>query len=204
MLLSKKSFLWLCVFAVFVVCVIPSKIVNADETKYNPDSITLYYLRDADKEQVGDIPADYPTQYQIEVGDLPGTPRYGVIKGSAVTVSKSGLITVSSTNEGKAVVRVVCDDYVQDINVEVVDYRKPYVDKMYDDIISEIISADMNEYEKLDAICKWIANNTDYGTNSSHIHLMIMGSGSCVASTNAILRMCQKAGNTCGGQECCV
>ncbi|MCR4845601.1 MAG: leucine-rich repeat protein [Eubacterium sp.] len=194
MLWNKKSIMWLCILAIFVLCVIPSKIVNADEIKYNPDSITLYYLRDVDKEQVGDIPADYPTQYQIEVGDLPGTPRYGVIKGGAVTVSKSGLITVSSTNEGKAVVRVVCDDYVQDINVEVVDYRKPYVDKMYDDIISEIISADMTEYEKLDAICKWIANNTDYGTNPSHIHLMIMGSGSCVASTNAILRMCQKAG----------
>ncbi len=194
MLWNKKSIMWLCIFAIFVLCVIPAKIVNADETKYNPDSITLYYLRDADKEQVGDIPADYPTQYQIEVGDLPGTPRYGVIKGSAVTVSKSGLITVSSTNEGKAIVRVVCDDYVQDINVEVVDYRKPYVDKMYDDIIAEIISDDMTEYEKLDAICKWIANNTDYGTNASHIHLMIMGSGSCVASTNAILRMCKKAG----------
>ena len=194
MLWNKKTIISFCLLALFIICVIPAKNVNADEIKYNPDSITLYYLRDADKEQVGDIPADYPTQYQIEVGDLPGTPRYGVIKGSAVTVSKSGLITVSSTNEGKAVVRVVCDDYVQDIDVEVVDYRKPYVDKMYDDIISEIISADMTEYEKLDAICKWIANNTDYGTNSSHIHLMIMGSGSCVASTNAILRMCQKAG----------
>ena len=193
-------------------------IVRAD-TDPNPSEIDLYYLDDTDSAVIGSIPSKYQTSYQIKTTGLTGTPSYRVVSNTLyAAVSSDGVITPKVTtwykngnywttsyiegavtrNEystGTSVVRVTCGDYSKDITVHVKDYANTYADDKIDDVLSKIITTGMTDLQKLTAMTKWVAENTDYSASySGYVSMMIHDCGDCWASTSTILTMCERCG----------
>lgn len=184
----------------------------------NPSEVTLYFLYDKHREIIGDIPDGYNTSYKINVDGLSGTPKYEILSAYNIVVSEDGIITPDyatasqynpSTQQvdtwkeyypGVTKVRVTCGDYSQDIKVTVKDYAEEYASNAIDNVLSEIITDGMSDLDKLTAITKWIATNTDYGSYSSYVELMVYGNGTCWASSSAILEMCRRAGVNAGSR----
>ena len=185
----------------------------------NPDRVDIYFLESVYAEKIGDIPAQYTSEYQIKVTGISGTPSYSILSGANyATVSEDGIVkpkeviwykgsgywttgkiegaeTKIEYKEGEAVIRVTCGDYTKDITFNVVSYSDEYVENRMNSIIDEIITDGMTEYQKLNAITTWVGNNTDYSVYyQSAKDMLIHECGDCWASTNTILAMCDRVG----------
>ena len=198
--LTKIGFLKPFVF-ILVICMVLNLFgygqVDVADEELNPSVIELYFLEDKYKEYIGSIPAEYKTSYQINTTGLSGTPKYLPISGYYyASVSSDGLITPNSTYNyaGTSIIRVTCGDYSKDITVIVKDYAVLYADKKIDEVISQNVTDDMTELEKLRALTAWLANNTDYSYYTDYYSMMIFMSGSCVGSSNTIIEMCKRVG----------
>lgn len=190
--------------------------VNADNDP-NPSEIDLYFLEEENVSAIGSIPSGYKTSYQINVSGLSGTPTYKIISNSSsVTLSSDGVIApkavkwywkngIGSTaymegatvryqySAGTSVVRVTCGSYSKDITVNVINYAQTYADNKIDTVLASIITSGMSDKDKLQAITKWVAENTDYSSKyQSYISMIVFGCGDCWASTNTIIEMCRK------------
>ncbi len=70
-----------------------------------------------------------------------------------------------------------------------------YARSVMNTYLSKNITAGMSDYEKLDVITAFSAKNYDYHpTNSTYTTMIKTGAGSCYASTDAIVYMCEQVG----------
>ena len=183
----------------------------AEGARYNPESVDIYCLSENYNDVLGEefSERNYASSYQIVLGDdMTGAPEYEVISGD-VCVSSTGLVTpyystiiYASTGasykeyySGTATVKVTCGDYSETITINVREFSDVYANERIDSIIGSVITDGMNEYEKLDALTKWIADNTTYsGRYQSCKNMLIYECGDCWASTNTLVALCKKAG----------
>ena len=208
------------VLSVFIaLSVLDLRQVSAADQDPNPSEIDIYFLEDSYASVIGSIPSGYKTSYKISTSGLTGTPSFRVTSGTLyATVSSDGVITPKVTkwykadgywttayiegaavrtdySAGKSVIRVTCGDYSKDITVNVKSYAGTYADNKMDTVLSQIITTGMTDLEKLTAITKWVAQNTDYSASySSYVPMMVHMKGDCWASTYTIIKMCDKVG----------
>ena len=164
----------------------------------NPSSIDLYFVSDRYKPGTGEIPTEYPTSYKINVEGMSGTPSYKVVSGSKlITVSNDGVITpvVNDRNYGTAVVKVTCGDYSKEISINVKNYVATFADKKLDSIVTLLVKDGMTDYQKVEAMGKWISENTDYGIGyTSYVDLLVLEKGDCWAASELYVEFCKKIG----------
>ena len=97
---------------------------------------------------------------------------------------KSGESTICCTADGKK--------YYATVNVS--DYSDIYVQNEINNFLSEKINDSMSTYDKVNAICKYVAGfNYDYHY-SSYKAMVICKGGDCWASSYLILHLCDKLG----------
>ena len=71
-------------------------------------------------------------------------------------------------------------------------------DAMITDVVNSITNDSMTEYQKMSAICKWIAANTNYSEGGmTYQYILENKVGNCVAHTELVNIMAQKAGLQC-------
>ncbi|MCM1295252.1 MAG: leucine-rich repeat protein [Muribaculaceae bacterium] len=190
----------------------------ASTVTINATNVTLYGLDDWAKEYIS-IPSNLNTTYQLSVSGAT-TASYSVIEGNSVVVSKTGKLEpnvttwywygnvgysspvsgqepTSVTNEiqyGKSVISVTAGGKTFTVNVEVKDYADVYADEIMDAYIAENITADMETYEKLEQVAKFVADREYSVYYQSAAGLIVSGGGDCWASTNTIIAMAKKLG----------
>ncbi len=181
----------LCILAVVCLLILsPVLHVNAEDTglKVNAEEITLYYLSsEYSNVPIGD---EYPTSFQLEV-ESTGSVKFSVVEGYNLRLSKEGLIT--PIQAGTAVVQITDGKETKTIRVNVIDYGDIYVEKVISDYLAANITDGMTDYEKIQAIANFPCQY-DYGGASSCKGMILSGSGSCWASTNAINILCARVG----------
>lgn len=190
----------------------------ASSVTINATNVTLYGLDDWAKEYIS-IPSNLDTSFQLSVSGAT-TASYSVIEGDSVTVSKNGKLALNITTwywygnmgttsprpdetptkvtndvqYGKSVVQVTAGGKTFKVNVEVKDYAEVYADEIMDAYIAENITADMDTYDKLGKIAKFVADRNYSVYYQSAAGLIVSGGGDCWASTNTIIAMAKKLG----------
>ena len=98
----------------------------------------------------------------------------------------------------------VQEDSISDVELETTD-EDSYQAKQFDfearlqEVYDECVAGTTNDLERFTAFAKWIADNTDYSTSYHDGESMLQyGSGTCWASTDLILMLCDKAGIEAG------
>lgn len=211
----KKIVAFILVLIMFCAFSVP---ISAQENlKLNYESAELYVLDDSYREAIGDIPAQYPRSVQLEVNSDSDSVYWYVSKGNSVTVDENGLVTprtetwywygnVGTTappadgeepteievryTTGESTVVCVVDGVSVGAVINVVDYSDVYVDEKIQEYIDDNITDSMTDYEKLDKVCRYVAN-FDYSVYySGYKTMVIFGGGDCWASATLITYMC--------------
>ncbi|MGN0115445.1 MAG: leucine-rich repeat protein [Acutalibacteraceae bacterium] len=180
------------------------------------DEIVLFSL-DSWADDYLTIPSDLATSYQIKTNGA-AYAQYEIISGDSVTVSASGLVSPNvtvfywignmgtsvmpedgvydsvsrETKTGISTVRITTDKGVSTLTFEVKEYAHYYADQVMDKYIADNITDSMSGYEKLDAVCKFVASYEYSASHSSAAGMIVSGGGDCWASTFTIINMCEK------------
>ena len=77
-------------------------------------------------------------------------------------------------------------------------YSEDWCVNRVDGIIAEVTNSSMTEYQKLYAVTRWVAENTDYGAGADILALLKDEKGSCYASTALIKAACLRMGIPAG------
>ena len=192
--------------------------VSAADVKINATEVKLYCLSDTFKEKIS-IPASFPEQFQLKVTGAKNVYYYRE-EGRSADVSSDGLITPHCTtyywygsmgyswkldgkepdritkeySPGESRIRINADGQYYYVTVTVEDYAAAYVDRKIDEYIKQNVTDSMTDKEKIQQACK-MAASYDYDAHYSGANSMvIMGGGDCWASTDLIVRFCQKLG----------
>ncbi len=188
----------------------------------NAEEVTLYGM-DQWAEEYLSIPDDLSESFQL-IASGPSNLTYRVIRGESVDVSGDGRITPkykitywydkggfsvgysrpldgeepsSVTKEityGEFTVRVAAGKQHVDIKAAVLDYAPIYAEQVIDQYIAENITLSMTAHEKIEQACRFAAGYDYSASHSGAVSMIICGGGDCWASTDAILRICEKAG----------
>lgn len=194
------------------------------ETSWSVNSreVTLYGMNQWAEDYLT-IPQNMATSFQLAVSGA-SNPTYQVISGNSVEVSSNGLITpryeimywynsggfsmgysrpiegqepTRITKEGvygESTIRVTAEKQSVDVTVSFLDYTQIYANQVMDQYIAENITASMTAYEKIEQACKFAASYDYSASSSSAVSMIIRGGGDCWASTDAIIRICDKVG----------
>ena len=181
----------------------------------NATEVTIYGMDDWAEEFLT-IPSG-KTSFQIKVTGA-SSVSYRVYSGDSATVSSTGLIEPKYTtwywqgnwastaynenatsvtknlNTGDSVIRVTADGKTYDIKVHVNEYSREYADKVMDEYIAANIKSGMTGEEKLRLFCKFVADRNYSPYYSGYVGLIVAGGGDCWASTDTIIRFCEKVG----------
>ena len=184
----------------------------------NSTEVALYGL-DKWAEDYLTVPENMATSFQLVVSG-PSNPTYKVISGGTVEVNSDGLITpkynltywynnvgyskpiegmeptkiTKTGNYGESTVRVTAGDQSVDVTVSFQNYASIYADQVMEQYIAENIKPSMTAREKVEQACKFAASYDYSGSYSSAVRMIICGGGDCWASTDAIIRICEKLG----------
>lgn len=188
----------------------------------NSREVTLYGMNKWAEDYLT-IPENMATSFQLKVSGA-SNPTYQVISGTSVEVSSNGLITpkykmtywynsggfsmgyssplpgqepIRITKEGvygESTIRVTAENESVDITVSFVDYTTIYANQVIDQYIADNITASMTAYEKIEQACKFAASYEYSASHSGAVSMIICGGGDCWASTDAIIRICEKLG----------
>ncbi len=189
-----------------------------------PESITLYFMSSG--EDVIGQPEEYPFSYQLPVSVAEQKVSYRISSGNYVTtvtdeavvqpkgtvwywsggfgstVPTEGATTETRYESGSDVITASVGEETVDISVTVEDYSWIWLDQKLDSIVSEYLTDNMSDYEKLVAITKYTAEEYDYDAGHSGAMGMLMyGGGDCWASTDLIIRLCKKVGINAWGRN---
>ncbi len=208
------------VMAAFSMTITALPISDINFTVYaamNTDELTLYTIGSTYSDKLT-LPDGALTEFQLEAdeGDIIACK---VKSGNSVEVNSNGLVKPKSRTiywnggmgtswstgaegetvevryeTGDSVVTVFTDESRYDVTVHVVDYAEVYADKVIDDYLSENYSEKMTFEEKLDVITKFPATYIYDAYYSDYIGMVINGGGDCWASSDLILRECEKVG----------
>ena len=179
------------------------------------ETIDLYFLGDAYQDTL-ELPDNYPTSKKITVGEGSNT-TYKLVSGDTITLSDDGVVSVKGTKmyctdnfcttvpmsgaeeiikyeEGENIVEVTTENKVYQVLVRTSAYERLMAEKIMDDYITEHITNDMSEYEKMEEFLKLMAT-TEYSVNhADYIGLFLDGGGDCIAASQAVLYFCDKVG----------
>ena len=188
----------------------------------NSREVTLYGMNKWAEDYLT-IPGNMATSFQLKVSGA-SNPTYQVISGSSVEVSSTGLITpkykmtywynsggfsmgypsplpgqepirISKDGVyGDSTIRVTAENESIDITVSFVDYTTVYANQVIDQYIADNITASMTAYEKVEQACKFAASYEYSASHSGAVSMIVCGGGDCWASTDAIIRICEKLG----------
>ena len=194
--------------------------VESDDVSLNASEVTLYALYGNALNKIGAVPNNKPTSFKLEVTNG-ANPRFIVPRyGSTVTVTDDGLIepayetwyyygsywstsvpsdptgiqTRVTAELGTTTVYVQTDNGTATVDVTVVDYGKEYFEKVLDDYIAQNVRAGMSVYDKVDLACRWVVQFPYNGSYYTAYDMFYCNGGSCWASTDAIVKLCQKMG----------
>lgn len=168
---------------------------KAASVSINATEIDLYAIAEAAEETV-QIPSGYRKSFQLKVSGLPaGTEVYYSVEDGFfyATVTKDGLIE-ARPDTGTALIKVYAGDHTFDVTVHVHNYVTIYAHGVMDQYYDQKVKNKKSVKDKLDAIGAFSAQY-DYSMDySSATDMIIFGGGSCWASTEACLYLCEKAG----------
>lgn len=155
----------------------------------NPSEITIYSVL-SDYAGTIVIPDTYMTDY-----NLTGT-TFIIMNGNTVNVDNNGHVTPIENIYGDTQIYVSYEDGTSStVLVHVKNYSEEYAYGILNNYVDSLAS-DTDE-EKARKFTSFIAQNYNYADNvSSYTRMVLEGGGNCVASTNAIIYMCERAGIT--------
>lgn len=209
----------LIVFGIF--CVMPSTRIEADAAStpvLNSTDVTLFGMDDTYEDYIS-ISSDCLQSFQFKVTGASGTVSWRVKSGNSVKIDSNGVVTPKTTtwywngnigstvssgaegervevsyNFGTSIIAATVDGQTLEASVTVKNYAEYYAQGVIKDYMKENITSSMTDMEKLEQICKFIANYDYSGTNSGYVGMVIMGEGDCWSSTYCMDYMCQEAG----------
>ncbi len=184
----------------------------------NAMTVTVYFLKQDFREKISQ-PAAYPASFQLKVTGA-DKATYRVTAGESATVSSTGLVeplctryywygNVGSTaptagktpdrvtesyTAGDSTVQVIAGGKTFSVTVHVQDYAQVYVDGVMQDYIAKNLPANPTDYDKAETAAKFAAQYAYSSSYSSYLSMVILGGGSCWASTGAVNRMCTLMG----------
>ncbi len=174
---------------------------GANETKtvdvVNSTNATIYAVDEADREYLPDgIPSQYPTSLQILADGKMVALTWKSENDKIAYVDEQGYIQAGTDATYDTPVKLSADygGKTLEITVTVKDYADIYVYETVDTYIAENITDDMTEYQKVEAICKYVASYNYSVYASSMRGMILLGGGDCWASTTMVNYMCQKVG----------
>ena len=186
--------------------------VSESEKDVDATEIQMYAL-DENYSKVISIPDTLMQSYQIQTSGK--NPVYKIVSGDSVKVSDTGLVTpgkhlVSYVDRngntikeeweyefGESLVSVKTGSKTVYYKFTVNDYADYYAEEKMNTFLRDNITAEMSDYQKVEMIAKWLANNFNYSPyHSGYTGLMIDGGGDCWANTSAAYYMCEKLGLT--------
>lgn len=178
---------------------VEATIILNDKLSYNGISInknhfTYFYLSE-NYEDILSIPDAMAADTQIKVEGY-DFPVFRIVSGNALSIDSYGnfkpaVYSFGETKSGITVVDVICGDVTFEVTVEVQDYAEYYVYNTVDKYITDHISDDMTDYEKVVEACKFVASY-DYGSSASMYGMVLRGYGDCWAATDTICYFCDK------------
>lgn len=191
------------VLSVIVVCVVLATIgvvfANTSKVTINATQIDLYFLDDSAKEYGVTMPAEYKDSYQLKVTGTNIIPDYttDTVGKVILKISEDGLISARKTGGeyivGECVVTVSVGNQDFEVKVNVHDYLDIYVENLHKEYIKTHITDDMTQYEKMEEICKYVAQY-EYNTSPDYRYLSLLGGGDCIASSHTIIKMSELVG----------
>jgi len=177
----------------------------------------IFYMTDEWAEVFADVSTTlYPRSLQLPSTGL-SNPKFKLVSGSA-NVTDTGLVLPSvrtwwcvgslcSTGyfsnwdhikhdyfPSVANISVTDGDVTQYYLVNVTDYADYIAYNKMSNILSQIIQDGMTQYEKLEAITRWVAENTDYNGNNTAIAVMVYDAGNYYGLSKALAAMAKMAG----------
>ncbi|MDR3314596.1 MAG: InlB B-repeat-containing protein [Oscillospiraceae bacterium] len=178
-------------------------VVQPDVLVISPQAVTIYAM-DSEYDDLLTIPTELPQTAQITIENQ-GQGTTLKSGSSAVKLSQTGEVTVVPTifslNAGHTVydfgihnVIVTAGTKTALLTVNIVDYSELYIDQELDRIAAEIMAAHASDYDRVDAVCRWIASFDYSGYYSWAGGYILFDGGDCWASTDAILRLAERFG----------
>lgn len=201
-------------FAFFVMCMAVYVLPNHARAEEADNEITIYGL-DSSAMDIISIPNEFPQGHQLTVSN--GKTSYRVESGDSAKVSEDGYISPkytywkrypgysTSVPEGQEYdyytlksgdTTIVADtgDRVYKILVHVENYSITYGDSVVETYIKENINDSMSDYDVMKAVAKFPASYEYSASYSSMYSMILHGGGDCWASTDAIIKICEKMG----------
>lgn len=178
------------------------EVVNAADNgiTVNSEDVSLYYLGGYYTDYIKSIPDDLPVSFQIKVYGTDKIPQY-VASGSGVEVDENGLITLSSASniyhEPTGYIKVKIDgNLAARIAVHQISYESYYAkSKVNEDINRLGIKNLSNDYDKVEAICKYISTTYNYDAHyASMTGEVITGGADCWGNSDLVQYMCEQCG----------
>ena len=177
----------------------------------NKNKVDLYVLTDSAAKRIS-MPSNYPQTFQIQIEGKNSSIQWTSADDTIAYVDGNGIIHPGKKRviylEPDRTQRVVYQ-YVYNkpveltgyyngqkltITVTVNGYEPIYANQVADDYLAKNITSSMTTYQKVDAICKFVATY-DYKVGySSMTSMIVYGGGDCWASTDTIVTMCTKLG----------
>jgi len=186
-----------------------------------PEKLHIYWS-DQTFNRTLHIPDGYLTSYQVSTAGL-SNPVFKVERGNSANVTADGFIEPDATcwycvqsgsfvirttqpitnydwlewefHQGVTNISVKTDTETYYIAVNVSDYSECYINDKINNVLNQIITPEMSQYEKLESITKWVAHNTDYNvTYKTYKALLIYDAGNYYASNTMIIEMAKRVG----------
>ena len=206
--MKKWQILFYTLIFMFI-CFCPALNVSASTFQVKDTDVTIYAV-DSMYEGIS-LPDGYAGQYQIQVEGTSETPKYEIMYTSAISqsdfnryaakVSATGLVTPQNGQFGSVVVRVTVGTEHQDISIHVKDYLYEYGQSIIDEFVKKNINSSMSVKEIALIATEYAASfSYDYKYGSAE-SMVILGGGDCIASTDLIMKVCQKAGVKVWGRK---
>lgn len=176
----------------------------AEQAVLNCDNVTLYAIDEWAQKYLS-IPKEYPQSFQIKINGEDSKIKWYSEDDEVAFVDDHGVVNPGQTawhytdgtirNEYNFNQTIELYGYYNDqklsIQVMVKDYGEIYTDNAINQYLKDNINASMSTYEKVEAICKFVASY-DYSANYSSMEGMIVSGkgGDCWASTQTVNTMC--------------
>ena len=169
-------------------------------THLNATDVTIYYCEEYAIPYAHD--PSHPTQFQFK---LEGTDKKPVWKVTLddpeiygwVNISKDGLLTIPDGGCSDATATVTAR-YFNDVltaKVTIINETRVKYDELVDSFIETHITADMSDYEKMEAVVKYIEHELDYKLYQPEWRkMLITGGGDCMASRLGVYELCTRLG----------
>lgn len=182
-----------------------SEEINTENAKLNNDNVVVHHIEDYAVSYLGK-PESYNYSFKFEVTGTNADIRKWEIQGdksakNCFYISDTGLLNmrfgygITKNCETCKVVAYLSDGTTLTADVTGYDDVTEYVRGKVKDFINSNITDDMSEYDKMDAVAKYISTEYDYQLyQADWFKMFVVGGGDCMASRIAMMYMCRELG----------